>query len=231
MDGELLRLEDVSKVYRTGAVEVSALRGVSLTVRRGESVALTGPSGSGKSTLLHILGCLDRPTAGQYALEGTPIQDLDDRGLAEVRNRRIGFVFQAFNLMPRYSARMNVELPLSYAGVGRGERRRRAEEALASVGLAGRAHHRPSELSGGERQRVAIARALVNAPSIILADEPTGNLDTRVGNEIIGIIEGLNAREGITVVMVTHDMALARRCRRQVRLVDGQITEDRREPA
>jgi len=227
MEDELLRLEGVSKVYRTGAVEVAALRKVSISVRRGEYIAVTGPSGSGKSTLLHILGCLDRPTSGQYAMEGTPLQDLDDYGLAGIRNRRIGFVFQAFNLMPRYTARKNVELPLSYAGVGRGERRARAEAALASVGLAARSHHRPSELSGGEKQRVAIARALVNEPSILLADEPTGNLDTRVGHEIIGLIEDLNASKGITVLLVTHDMELAARCRRRVRLVDGEIAEDR----
>jgi len=227
MEAELLRLEGVSKVYSTGTVEVAALREVSLSVRRGEYIAVTGPSGSGKSTLLHILGCLDRPTSGRYLLEGAPIQDLDDYGLARVRNRRIGFVFQAFNLMPRYTARKNVELPLSYAGVGRGSRRERAEAALASVGLAVRAHHRPSELSGGEKQRVAIARALVNEPSILLADEPTGNLDTRVGTEIVGIIEDLNARKGITVILVTHDLALAGRCRRRIGLVDGEIVEDR----
>jgi len=227
MEAELLRLEGVSKVYSTGTVEVAALREVSLSVRRGEYIAVTGPSGSGKSTLLHILGCLDRPTSGRYLLEGAPIQDLDDYGLARVRNRRIGFVFQAFNLMPRYTARKNVELPLSYAGVGRGSRRERAEAARASVGLAVRAHHRPSELSGGEKQRVAIARALVNEPSILLADEPTGNLDTRVGTEIVGIIEDLNARKGITVILVTHDLALAGRCRRRIGLVDGEIVEDR----
>ncbi len=227
MEADLLRLEGVSKVYRTGTVEVAALKGVSLSVRRGEYIAVTGPSGSGKSTLLHILGCLDRPTSGGYALEGAPIQELDDYGLAQARNRRIGFVFQSFNLMPRYSARKNVELPLSYAGAGRSERRRRAGAALASVGLAERALHRPSELSGGEKQRVAIARALVNEPSILLADEPTGNLDTRSGIEIVGLIEDLNARKGITVLLVTHDMALAGRCRRQVKLVDGEIVEDR----
>ncbi len=227
MEAELLRLEGVSKIYRTGAVEVAALRDVSLTMRRGEYMAITGPSGSGKSTLLHILGCLDRPTSGRYIMEGVPLESMDDRGLAAIRNRRIGFVFQAFNLMPRFSARKNVELPLAYAGVGRAERRRRAEAALAAVGLEGRVHHRPSELSGGEKQRVAIARALVVEPSILLADEPTGNLDTKSGSEIFAIIDWLNARAGLTVAVVTHDPALAGRCRRVVRLADGMMVEDR----
>ncbi len=227
MAGELLRLNGVSKVYRTGVLEVAALRNVTLAVGRGEYVAITGPSGSGKSTLLNLLGCLDRPTAGEYLFEGEPVQALDDYGLAQVRNRKIGFVFQNFNLMPKYSARKNVELPLSYAGAKRSARRARAEEALAAVGLAERIAHRPPELSGGEKQRVAIARALVNEPSILLADEPTGNLDTRSGQEIIRIIEDLNARKSLTVLVVTHDMSIATRCRRQIGLVDGEVVVDR----
>ncbi len=225
-DAELLKLTDVGKTYRSGPLEVSALRRVNVLVRRGESIAITGPSGSGKSTLLNILGCLDRPTSGEYRLDGRPVQDLDDAALAEVRNRRIGFVFQSFNLLPRYSARKNVELPLIYAGAARGDRSRRADAALEAVGLAGRTAHRPGELSGGERQRVAIARALVNDPSILLADEPTGNLDQRVGHEIMGIIEDLNARRGLTVILITHDPAVAERARRRIRIVDGEVVSD-----
>ena len=226
MESDLLRLTDVSKVYRSGPIEVAALRNINLSVKRGEFIAITGPSGSGKSTLLNLLGCLDRPTTGEYRIEGEPVQSLDDFGLAEVRNRRIGFVFQSFNLLPKYSARKNVELPLVYAGAGRGERKDRASAALEAVGLGPRAEHRPNELSGGERQRVAIARALVNDPSILLADEPTGNLDTKVGREIMGFIEDLNARKGLTVLVITHDPAIAHRARRQLRLVDGEIVAD-----
>lgn len=226
MGNDLLRLTGVSKVYGRGLHEVRALDGVSLTVESGEYVAITGPSGSGKSTLLNILGCLDSPTAGEYLFEGRPAQSLDDYGLAEIRNRRLGFVFQSFNLLPKYSARKNVEVPLAYSGAARGERKERAAAALSAVGLATRIDHRPSELSGGERQRVAIARALVNDPSILLADEPTGNLDTRVGHEIMKIIEDLNARTGLTVLVITHDPSIAARARRQVRLVDGKIVED-----
>jgi putative ABC transport system ATP-binding protein len=227
MGSDLLRLVDVTKVYGEGLHEVRALDAVSLTVARGEYVAITGPSGSGKSTLLNILGCLDRPTTGEYRFDGQPAHSLDDFGLAEIRNRMIGFVFQSFNLLPKYSARKNVELPLAYSGAGRGVRRQRADAALAAVGLAARVEHRPSELSGGERQRVAIARALVNRPSILLADEPTGNLDTRVGQEILKIFEDLNAREGLTVVVITHDPSVAARCSRQIRIVDGRVAEDR----
>ncbi len=223
----LLELRDVTKIYDTGAAAVAALRGVSLSFSRGEYAAISGPSGCGKSTLLNILGCLDRPTSGEYLVEGRPAHALDDFGLAALRNRRIGFVFQSFNLMPRYSARKNVELPLVYAGVRRSRRKDRAGAALEAVGLAPRAEHRPSELSGGERQRVAIARALVNEPSILLADEPTGNLDTRAGAEIMRIIEDLNARSGLTVLVVTHDPAIAERCRRRIRMVDGRIESDR----
>ena len=223
---DLLELTDVGKTYRSGPLEVSALRHVTLRVRRGEYIAITGPSGSGKSTLLNILGCLDRPTAGEYRIEGQPVGSLDDAALAEVRNRRIGFIFQSFNLLPRYSARKNVELPLVYAGAGRSDRSRRAEAALDAVGLAGRAAHRPSELSGGERQRVAIARALVNDPSILLADEPTGNLDQRVGNEIMGIMEDLNRTKALTLLLITHDPAIAQRARRRIRIVDGEVESD-----
>ncbi len=227
MGPDLLRLTGVTKVYRAGAIEVTALRNVSLPVRKGEYIAITGPSGSGKSTLLNILGCLDRPSSGEYRFEGAPVQSLDDEGLARIRNRRIGFIFQGFNLMPRYSACKNVEIPMIYSETPRGERRVRAEAALASVGLAPRSAHRPGELSGGERQRVAIARALVNEPSILLADEPTGNLDTRVGEGIMKLIEDLNREQGLTVLVITHDPAVAARCRRQVRLVDGEIVVDR----
>jgi len=226
MANDLLRLTDVTKVYGGGGHEVRALDGVTLSVRAGDYVAITGPSGSGKSTLLNILGCLDKPSAGEYLFEGVSVRTLDDFGLAEIRNRRIGFVFQSFNLLPKYSARKNVEVPLSYAGAGRGERRERSTAALEAVGLGPRMDHRPSELSGGERQRVAIARALVNRPSIILADEPTGNLDTRVGSDIMKIIEDLNARTGLTVLVITHDPAIAARCRRQIRIVDGRVVRD-----
>jgi putative ABC transport system ATP-binding protein len=226
MASDLLRLTGVTKHYGGGSHEVRALDGVSLSIERGEYVAITGPSGSGKSTLLNILGCLDSPTSGEYLFDGQPVHALDDFGLAEIRNRRIGFVFQSFNLLPKYSARKNVELPLAYAGATRGERRDRAVTALESVGLRERVEHRPSELSGGERQRVAIARALVNRPSILLADEPTGNLDTRVGQEIMKIIEDLNRLDGLTVLVVTHDPAIATRCRRQVRIVDGKVVVD-----
>jgi putative ABC transport system ATP-binding protein len=226
MANDLLRLTEVAKVYGGGSHLVQALRGVSLSIASGEYLAITGPSGSGKSTLLNILGCLDRPSSGEYFFDGQPVQALDDFGLAEVRNRRIGFVFQSFNLLPKYSARKNVELPLAYAGAARGERRTRALTALGSVGLADRVDHRPSELSGGERQRVAIARALVGRPSVLLADEPTGNLDTRVGQEIMKIIEDLNRSAGLTVIVVTHDPAIAERCRRRVRIVDGRIGQD-----
>ena len=223
---DLLELTDVGKTYRSGPLQVSALRRVTLRVKRGEYIAITGPSGSGKSTLLNILGCLDRPSEGEYRIEGQAVQALDDAALAEVRNRRIGFVFQSFHLLPRYTARKNVELPLVYAGAGRAERSLRAEAALASVGLAGRSAHRPSELSGGERQRVAIARALVNDPSILLADEPTGNLDQRVGNEIMGIIEDLNRAKDLTLLIITHDPAVAQRARRRIRIVDGEVESD-----
>ncbi len=226
MSEDVLRLADVTKVYRTAAEEVHALRGVTMTVRRGEFLSIIGPSGSGKSTLLNLLGCLDTPTTGEYFLEDRPVHLLDDEGLASIRNSKIGFVFQNFNLLPRVSARKNVELPLVYSGFSRSERQRRAEEALRRVRLDHRVTHKPNELSGGEKQRVAIARALVTQPSILLADEPTGNLDSRVGEEIIRLLEELNTVQGATILLITHDLAIARRCRRTVEIRDGQILRD-----
>jgi putative ABC transport system ATP-binding protein len=221
----VISLVDVSMTYVVGAEKVHALRGVSLDVAANEYVAVMGPSGSGKSTLMNIVGCLDVPTAGAYRLEGHTVADLSESQLAEIRNRRIGFVFQTFNLLPRADVLHNVELPLVYAGMPRGERRRRAESALERVGLADRTKHRPSELSGGQRQRVAIARALVCEPSLILADEPTGNLDSRTGEEILEILDGLHAA-GQTIVLVTHEDPVAARAGRIVRLRDGEIESD-----
>lgn len=219
---EVIRLENVWKHYRVGESVVKALDEVELTVRRGEYVAIMGPSGSGKSTMMNILGCLDTPTGGHYYLGGTDVSGMDDDSLSEVRNREIGFVFQSFNLLPRYSALENVELPLLYAGVSKAERVRRAREQLRRVGLAERMAHRPSELSGGQRQRVAIARALVVRPSIILADEPTGNLDTNTSLEIMDLFEEIHTG-GNTVIMVTHEEDIARYAQRIVRLRDGHI--------
>ncbi len=210
------------------AVDVEARRGVSLTVGRGEYVALTGPSGSGKSTLMHILGCLEAPTSGRYRLDGEDVAGLADDRLADIRNRKIGFVFQTWNLLPRLPAQKNVELPLVYAGAPRRERQRRARAALEAVELGHRAFHRPSQLSGGERQRVAIARALVADPAVVLADEPTGNLDSRVGAEILAIFDALVRRRGVTLVMVTHDAGVAARADRIVKLRDGSIVGDER---
>jgi putative ABC transport system ATP-binding protein len=220
----MIELEKINKIYQMGKVEVPALREVSLKVEKGEMVALVGASGSGKSTLMNIIGFLDTPTSGKYFLEGVDVSGLTDNKLAEMRNRKVGFVFQTYNLLPRTVAVANVELPLIYGGAG--QKRKRSLEALERVGLKARATHKPSELSGGEQQRVAIARALVNNPSLILADEPTGNLDTKAANEIIAIFCQLN-REGITVVMVTHEMDIAAQAKRIVRLLDGQIVEDR----
>jgi putative ABC transport system ATP-binding protein len=215
------------KTYQMGEVEVQALRGASLQVQPGELLAIMGPSGSGKSTLMNILGCLDQPTSGQYHLEGIDVAQLGDNRLAQIRGKRIGFVFQSFNLLPRTSALANVELPLVYMGVGRGQRRRRAMAALEMVGLGDRAYHRPNELSGGQQQRVAIARALVTDPAIIMADEPTGNLDSKSSEEIMGIVQHLNEARGITIIFVTHEPDIAEHTRRVVRLADGVIVEDR----
>lgn len=218
----MINLENITKLYSMGSVEVRALDNVSFDISDGDYVSIMGPSGSGKSTLMHIVGCLDRPSSGRYSLQGEDVSKLDDIELAHVRNKRIGFVFQQFNLLPRETVLGNVEIPLMYAGVGGKERRRIATEALARVGLADRMHHRPAEISGGQKQRVAIARALVNSPSLILADEPTGNLDSRTGGEILAILDRLNA-EGSTIVLVTHDRSVAERARRIVHLRDGSV--------
>jgi putative ABC transport system ATP-binding protein len=223
--GAMIVLEEVWRTYRMGPDRVDALAGVTFHVAPGDFVAICGPSGSGKSTLMNILGCLDRATRGRYTLEGVEVESLDDDALAALRNRRIGFVFQTFNLLPRMTALRNVELPMIYGALPRQERRRKALEALAAVGLTGRIGHRPSELSGGEQQRVAIARALVNQPAIILADEPTGNLDTRVGEDILEVFHRL-VDGGATIVMVTHNERLAERARRVIRLTDGRIASD-----
>jgi len=216
----MIELEDITKVYRMGKVEVNALRGITLSITKGEMVAIIGASGSGKSTLLNVIGCLDRPTSGKYIFDGADVSQLGDNQLAEMRNRKFGFVFQEYNLLSRASALSNVELPLIYGGSG--HRRKRAMEALERVGLGARAKHKPTELSGGEQQRVAIARALVNNPALILADEPTGNLDSKTTAEIVAIFRQLN-QEGITVVMVTHEADIASQAQRIIRLHDGEI--------
>jgi len=222
----LIETHDITKTYRMGDMKVHALRGVSLHLEEGELLTIMGPSGSGKSTMMNVLGCLDQPTSGEYYLDGVDVGALNDNALAEIRNRKIGFVFQTFNLLPRTTALQNVELPLIYRGASVRERRRRAVEALEMVGLGDRIHHRPNELSGGQQQRVAIARALVTEPDIILADEPTGNLDSRSGAELMVIFQQLNCETGITIVFVTHDPDIASHTRRIVRLHDGKIVAD-----
>ncbi len=223
----VVKAEGLTKTYQMGDVEVQALRGAALQVQSGELLAIMGPSGSGKSTLMNILGCLVQPTSGQYYLEGVDVAQLSDNRLAQIRGKRIGFVFQSFNLLPRTSALSNVELPLVYMGVGLGERRRRSIAALKLVGLGDRLHHKPNELSGGQQQRVAIARALVTNPAIIMADEPTGNLDSKSSEEIMGIFQHLNEEQSITIIFVTHEPDIAEHTRRVVRLADGVIVEDR----
>jgi putative ABC transport system ATP-binding protein len=227
---EVIRTVGLQKHYQLGAELVRALQGVDLVINRNEYVAIMGPSGSGKSTLMNLIGCLDTPTSGEYVLNGQPVSGLDDDQLARIRNREIGFVFQTFNLLPRSTALENVELPLVYAGVPRGERRERAARSLQDVELGDRLHHRPNELSGGQRQRVAVARALVTRPSILLADEPTGNLDSRTSEEIMTLFGRLHA-EGQTVIMVTHEPDIAAHAERVVVLRDGAISEDRRQAA
>jgi len=221
----VIDLQHVTKIYGQGDVRVTALEDVSLHVERGEMVAIMGPSGSGKSTLMNLIGCLDRPTTGKYVLAGRDVSTLNDNQLARVRNREIGFVFQTFNLLPRLNALQNVELPLVYRGEPRAARVRKAMAALEMVGLGERMHHHPNQLSGGQQQRVAIARALVGEPSILLADEPTGNLDSRAGEEIMAIFQELN-QQGITLVLVTHDERVARHCRRIIRVLDGRLVGD-----
>ncbi len=218
----MLKLWHIVKDYDAGDIHVRALDGIDLEVGRGDYLAIMGPSGSGKSTLMHIIGCLDRPTSGRYELNGRDVADMGDADLARMRNKEIGFVFQQFNLLPRETLQANVEIPLMYAGAGARERRRLAAEALDRMGILDRAHHRPSEVSGGQKQRAAIARALVNAPSLILADEPTGNLDSKTGGEILDILGSLN-RDGVTVIVVTHDREVGRRAGRIVHLKDGLI--------
>jgi len=223
---QLIDMKDIEKTYVVGEEKVRALRGVTFSIARGEYVAIMGPSGSGKSTLMNLIGCLDTPTAGSYRLNGELVESLDDDELARIRNREIGFVFQTFNLLPRTSAREQVELPLVYSGLPRAKRRERADAALEHVGLTDRAHHKPNELSGGQRQRVAIARALVTGPSLLLADEPTGNLDSQTGEEIMRLFRELNTA-GNTILLVTHEEDIAAHARRIIRIRDGKISDDR----
>ena len=226
MNNEIIRLDKIARHYHVGSEIVKALQDITLSIQKNEFVALMGPSGSGKSTLMNVLGCLDTPTSGHYFLNGLDVSKMSDNELAEVRNKEIGFIFQTFNLLPRSTALENVMLPLIYAGISKHERIRRAEEALASVQLADRMNHKPNELSGGQRQRVAVARALVNKPSIILADEPTGNLDSKTSVEIIGLLEEIH-RKGNTIVLVTHEEDIAEHAHRIIRLRDGKVEEDK----
>lgn len=225
---EVIRIRDLHKVYKMGDIEVAALCGINLTIQRGEFVAVMGASGSGKSTFMNIVGCLDRPTSGAYFLEGQDVSALSSDEWAHIRNRKIGFVFQGFNLLSRTSAAENVELPMMYNGLQSKERRQRALEVLTLVGLEGRLHHMPNQLSGGQQQRVAIARSLVNRPALILADEPTGNLDSKTSAEIMELFQNLNAKEGITIVLITHEADIAKYARRQILFRDGLIISDER---
>ncbi len=227
MPDHVIVTNNLKKIYTMGQMEVRALDGVSFNINRGEVVAIMGPSGSGKSTLMNLLGCLDRPTSGNYLLDGEEVQSLDDDELADIRNRKVGFVFQSFNLLPRATALANVELPMRYAGVDKKDRIQRAGSALEAVGLGDRMDHRPTELSGGQQQRVAIARALVNNPAILMADEPTGNLDSKSGKEIMELLLELNRKSGTTLIIVTHDPNIAAQTRRTIRLRDGLIEEDK----
>jgi len=224
-NGHIIDMRAITKVYDTGKIKVEALRGIDLSVKKGEFVAIVGPSGSGKSTLLNLLGCLDTPTDGEYRLSGEAVAGLDRDHLADIRNRRVGFVFQNFNLLPQLSALENVEMPMLFGGMGRKERKRRAKERLEAVGLADRVEHKPTELSGGQMQRVAIARALAMEPDIVLADEPTGNLDTGSGSDVMGALQEL-WQGGSTLVVVTHDKALAKRANRVIEIRDGRVVQD-----
>ena len=226
MQDWVIQANNLTKIYQMGEVEVRALNGVSFQIARGDVVAIMGPSGSGKSTLMNILGCLDRPTGGEYILDGEVVSTLNDDQLAGIRNRKVGFVFQSFNLLSRTTALANVELPLRYAGLVE-KRKEKARQALDAVGLSDRVTHRPTELSGGQQQRVAIARALVNEPAIIMADEPTGNLDSKVGQEIMDLLMNLNRERGTTLIIVTHDPNIARQTRRTIRLQDGLVESDK----